>query len=598
MLGQHPIRRLAAVSLLASVLFAAYVANLWYDADRSWWEWSWEDQDSTIIGRALGEPVASPDSSLEFSAYLRAYPAKFEGRLIQLLRHADPAVGQAAARQLSAGPTLAPEFLPALIAAHQRGLQVLPSIAKVGTTEAVEYVAATSRSNGNWTELAAHLFSAGPAGRQRLAAIYREPHPVPSGLHRKLCEIVYSPSPSRPKDCGVWLEVARDPQSPETNRLAALELLALMGDDPTGNLSALKELAATGPSKVAAAGRGVAAQLEGKGTLAQLKPRLEFELSWRDRPDLAVETVEQIGKLGAAGRNAGPLITPLLSSPNWYLRATAATALGRIGYTEATPALITALEDRGDWIVSGAAAEALARLGAKEAVPALQRVASSHWYPPVRAMAAESVQVLSGQATFADFQRPPPYFGWYGEIALDRHVLEFSQTPPTASAALRFTRRLSCLIGNTWDRACLWRARRVAKSANTRYGWPAYGQAFGDGYLLGYDNGEWGGGVAYVVDGKVVREFPTGNVFGFYPMPFGLVVVTSYSYTNVGMVFLLKQDASAMPTCEPLQRLPFEPDRFPHIAPVARRWNRELLILGDGNQAVVLTRSGELRMAD
>jgi len=598
MLGPHPIRRLAAFSLLASVLFAAYVAYLWYDADDSRRTWNWERSDAAVIGRTLGEPVTSPDRCEAFANYVRLHPVEFEGPLIQLLNHPDSAVSQAAARQLSATRTIRPESLPALIAAHQRGAPVLPAIATVGTAEAADYIATECRESGDWAALAWSLFSAGPVGSQRLAAIYREPQPVSPELHRALCEIAYRPSRSSPLDCGPWLDAARDPENSETNRIAALELIALMGDDATGGLTALKELATTRPPKVAAAAARIVAQVEGRGTLAHLMPKLKFELSWKERPDLAVGTVEQIGKLGSAGRDAGPLITPLLSSPNWYSRATAATTLGHIGYTDAIPALIAALENQGDWIISGAAAESLARLGAKEAIPALQRVARDHWYPPVRAMAAESVQVLSGQATFSDFQRPLNYFGWYGGIALARHVWEFSQTPATASTALRFARRLSCLIGNTWDRAWLWRAYRIAKSADKQLGRPDYGQAFGDGYLLGYDNGEWGGEIVYVVDGKVARRFATGNVFGFYPMPFGVVVVTAYFNSSVGMIYLIKHNENGITTCEPLQRLPFELYSGSHFAPVTRRWNRELLIIGGANESVVLTRSGTLRMAD
>lgn len=598
MLGQHPLRRLAAFGLLALALFAGYVAYLWYDADDSRRTWNWEKSDAAVIGRALGEPVISPDRCEGFSDYLRNHSAEFEGRLIQLLNHSDPEVSQAAVRQLLETRTINPESLPALIAAHQRGVPVLPAIATAGTVEAVDYISAECRQKGNWTALAWNLSSAGPIGYQRLATIYREPQPVSPELHRALCEIAYTHSPSGPKDCGPWLEVALDPQSPESNRCAALELIALMGDDATEALPVLEAMGSAAPAAVAEAARQTTSRITGSGTLAGLVPRLEFVRCWKDRSYLSVGTVERIGKLGAGGHAASPLIAPLLSSLDWRLRSAAATTLGRIGCAEAVPGLITALQNNNDWALAGAAAESLARLGAKGAIPALQQTAESHWYPPVRAMAAESVQVISGQAVFPDFQRPQMYFGWYGNIALDRHVWEFSQTPPKASTALRLVRRLSCFIGNTWDRSWLWRAYRVAKTADKQLGQPDFGQAFGGGYLLGYDNGEWGGRIVYVVGNKVVREFPVENSFGFYPMPFGLVAITSDFSSNEGMIYLIKQDENGMPTCEPMQHLPFELYCGSHFAPVTRRWNRELLIIGEANESVVLTRSGTLRMAD
>lgn len=596
--GTHPARRLTALSLFALVLFATYVAYLWHDSDESGQTWNWESWDSTTIARALGHSVNNADQALacaqEFSPYNR-------GVLVQitpLLQRDSSEVRAAAADFLNRARANTTADLPVLIAAHRRGVPILPAIAGIGTAEAVDYVASEHSRKGDWFALASDLSSGGPAGALRLAAIYRNSQPVPPELHRSLCDIIHSRSPSGPRDFKIWLEVACDSLPPEANRCAALELLALLGDDSIGALPTLEKMASKAPAEMANSARQTVSRIAGGGTLARLKPELEFELSRHDSPWIAIDTVCAIGRLQTGGRYAGPIIAPLLASPNWDLRTAAATALGRIGYSGAIPALTATIGNQGDWMLAGASAEALARLGGKDAIPALRRVATDHWYQPVRDVAAESIDVISSQTTFAEFRPPLANSGWRRGSALDRHVWIFSRRPPTSSPPLRLARRLSCLIGNTWDRAWLWRANRKAKAVRTRLGRPDYGQAFGEGYLLGYDYGEWGGEIVYVADGRIIRTFPTGNVFGFYPMPFGLVVVASYYNSNEGMIHLLKPDANGTPVCEPLQRLPFDLDPTLHFAPITRRWNRELIIIGEDGQSVVLTRSGTLRMAD
>ncbi len=594
MLGPHPIRRLAAFSLLASVLFAAYVAYLWHDPDEDLRTWNWEKSNATVMGRALGKKIETSEQAHAWEIELDRDRAR-EDAALKLLDHPDPAVRATAARVLPHILPGRPETLPVLIGAHQRGVPVLPAIATIISADATKYLATTLGESGDWDSVTRKLQDTGYYTIAHFAAVYRERQPVPLQLHRIVCTVASMQgdrsldSRDRPKP-DAWITVAADPTCSAANRAAALEVLALLDDHALGTLPALRALTADPSPLVAATARETITRLEGGGTLARLKPRLAAELGFGHA---SYKTIEKIGDLEAAGRDAGPLLASALSLKDGG-DPSAAIALGKIGYTEATPQLIAALENKHDWILAGVAAEALGRLDAEAALPALERIAKEHWNPPVRAMAAESIQVISGHASFrADEEsktNPRYLFG----PAFDLHVFSPTKQDNGPSKPVVMARRLFCLIGNTWDRAWLWRARRVAKSADEWLPRPDYGQGFGAGYLLGYNYGNWGGEIVYVERGRILQRFDVWNMQGFYPMPFGLAVVTG----DFGTIYLLKPDDHGALTCEELLRLPFQPYGRRHFAPITRRWNRELLIVGYGTQAVVLTRSGNLRMAD
>jgi hypothetical protein len=523
-------------------------------------------------------------------------------QVLPLLDSSAPEVRDAAADILVSTRLGKPEDFATLVAGHRRGLPVLPVINAIGTPEAEEYVFAERSKSRAPTDLAWAVLSTGPRGHEALAAIYRSPEPIAPELHRALCAILHAkPNPSLPPPpiAPTCLAVARDSTVPPHNRTAALEMLGLLGDKAAETVPSLREIAGSKSDPIAAAAGVAADRIEGKGTLARLLPDLEFELGpeyptvWRSLED----TLRELSSLGYSGHAAGPQVVRLLDSHKWELRVEAARLLGAIGYTEATPQLLLALENSNDWLLSGAAAEALVRLGAHEAIPALQRLAAGHWYPPIRALAAESIRVLAGETRFPKPERPRKYIEWDRDMAVDCHVREFDEHRPETTVLRILGPRLACFAGSTWDRAWLWRAYRVAKASTSHSSRPDYGQAFGDGYLLGYDDGEWGGRIAYMVKGELVREFRVGNSKGFYPMPFGLVAVTSHFQSGESMLYLITSGAGGAVTCEPYKRIPFETESGFSFAPVARRWNRELLIVGN-HQAMVLTRAGELRLAD
>jgi HEAT repeat protein len=607
-----------AVVLLLGAAMAGFVIVQWFSYDVG--NWNWRNRDEAIVGRALGLKISNSDEAYDVVSHLRwnsEAAARGQGgkdgvcveRVLPLLSHSDPKVQAAAANILfHADRALKPGHLAALIAAHRNGLPVLYYIAAIGTPDAVEYVYAALNKSGSEQDLCRMLTAGGPAGIKRMAAIYREDAPVDPELHRAIC-VEFHRFPSEesrrlaiPIAVEAWLDVARGAKNTPHNRVLAIEVLGLIGDVSTAAVPALRELAAGSPPVVAERARQAIAQIEGGGTMARYLPDLEFEIT--QEPGLALHnmTLQRIAALGPQGRAAGPLAIRLLDPKNcdraivWDLRVEAVKLLGVTGYAEATPRLIATLENEDDWVLAGAAAEALARLGASEAIPALQGVADGYWYPPVRALAAESVNVLRGAARFQEFKRPSAYYGRAGGTALERHIREFRERRLSASRATLLGRRASQLVSNAWERSWQWRYDSIALESGLKASRPDCGQGFGDGFLLGYDSGEFGGQIDYVVAGKIVKEFRPGRVLGFYRMPFGVVVVAAWWPLHECMLYVLRPGPDGVPTCEPFKRLPTaaHPFSHPRLVPIGRCWNGDLLIGGD----VILTRSGHLRLAD
>ena len=615
--------RWLAIFALAGVVFAGAVTALWWEGEDASSDWNWENRDGVIVGRALGHKISNAHEARDFTLELISERLSVaEGQverhsvsvdqLLPLLGHSDPKVRAATANIIGrAGRALRPEHLAPLIAAHRNGLPVLYQIARIGTPDAVEYVCAALNKPGTEQDLCRMLTAGGPTGIRRLAAIYRDNVPVSTALHRASCaefhrlSLEESLSAETPVAVEAWLDVARDVRCTPHNRALAIEVLGLIGDASKTAVPALKELATDDSKVVAARARQAIAQIEGAGTMARYLPDLEFEITQTRTQAALYGTVFRITELGHQGRPAGPVAIRLLDAGDWgprifwEQRVDAVRMLGAIGYTEAAPRLIAALENEDDWVLAGAAAEALARLGSREAIPALQRMADHYWYPPVRALAAESIRVLRGETRFQEFKRPPDHFGWYRKMALDRHVWEFSGHPRSVPRVNFVARFAAVFCSNTWDRAWQWRADRIARTSGLRNRRPDCGQGFGDGYLLGYDNGEWGGLVDYVVEGKVVKEFNVARVLGFYRMPCGLIVVASEAGSQEGMLYRIRQGPDGAPVCVPFKRLPTEASAFSHPrrVPIGRCWNGDLLISGQGGD-VILTRSGLLRMAD
>ena len=85
-------------------------------------------------------------------------------------------------------------------------------------------------------------------------------------------------------------------------------------------------------------------------------------------------------------------------------------------------------------------------------------------------------------------------------------------------------------------------------------------RAFG-GTVIGKDEGEWGGEIAFREPDGSVYTVIADNSHGIFAMPYGVVALTGLAHlgTNHGAVYLLSRAAGAQVTATPLMQLPGAP---------------------------------------
>src|SRR5215216_6846267 len=113
-----------------------------------------------------------------------------------------------------------------------------------------------------------------------------------------------------------------------------------------------------------------------------------------DPPNKALTRVQEMSAL-VESKNAGAesIIRQSLSDDNWYVRAGAARALGRLGDKSSAKALASLIGDQ-NWLVRDAALEALAAIKALPDAAVVQQLLSSP-DPYVRARAARALGAVN-----------------------------------------------------------------------------------------------------------------------------------------------------------------------------------------------------------
>jgi hypothetical protein len=124
----------------------------------------------------------------------------------------------------------------------------------------------------------------------------------------------------------------------------------------------------------------------------------------------AVGCLTEISAFGRNGRAAGEGLLSFLRSPNGVDRASAISALGRVGYGEAADAIGAALNS-ADWREAYAAARSLGWLGAARWTGELRRTASTHWLGEVRDQAKLSADALEQGRRLAIGELNDPWLG-------------------------------------------------------------------------------------------------------------------------------------------------------------------------------------------
>ena len=327
--------------------------------------------------------------------------------------------------------------------------------------------------------------------------------------------------------------------------------------------------------------------------------------------------LRDLAEVGAAGRSAGPTVTPLLEEAS-ERRVWAATTLGFIGYREAIPALVRTLEQPVDPLLAWASANALARLDAREASEALALVADTHWYPPVRDAAKDALRVIQAGGGV-----PPPasrneFFQQYtafmdigGEVPKCDDVLESSRVDNRMQKLLRDTSEdalkrlayptvvLSYGASDAQEQRAAGKdiitidARNIREYRESIEQTPDVALRLDDGWLVGGNRGEWGGELVVVGDDGTFQTLLEKNVRDLHLVGDRIVAVVGLAHLglNAGSLYEVHREPGNEWTASIWRVLPGVPVTARPVQPEG------LLIETVRKGSVVVLPNGEMRMA-
>jgi hypothetical protein len=342
-----------------------------------------------------------------------------------------------------------------------------------------------------------------------------------------------------------------------------------------------------------------------------------FARRLRTSPD--VVALRDVAAVGTAGRAAGPEIVRLLDHPDWDIRVAAARVIGYIGYMPAANALVRILDQSSDVRLVWVAAESLGRLRASAASDVLSRLASSHWYPPVRHAASVALRniregtaypVASGRHNFA-FE----FFAYEdmgrGTKICDSPLVAQKPEPTNRKLYVRTAKeQLEKLAYTTMiysygpavkpksldgkePRIVKVTPDNIVEHRNPQIQVPHVALRVANGWLAGSDRGEWGGELKYIDDKGIKQEVLNGNVEDVYELGSHIVAVTGLAHMsmNHGMIFQVARRADGTWTATPWRALPGAP-RSSWLVGAG-----ELLVNVDEGGSILISADGSMRMA-
>jgi len=329
-------------------------------------------------------------------------------------------------------------------------------------------------------------------------------------------------------------------------------------------------------------------------------------------------TLRQAGAAGTAARDAGPEVVKLLNHPDWDIRLEATKTLGRIGYTEAAPALARLLNDPTDVHLNRMAAESLGRLGATSAVDALKETAAHHWHPEVREEAKIALGHIVSSKPYASKSRANDPFlellgnDYWGIKSPKVKSVELVQEPLESklykSAAPAKMRELSYRRESIWtgpsDRKTQKTAREYGATITVNDDGlatyrkpveqvPDVALRVENGWLVGSDRGEWGGELVFVGDDGQRTNVRQGNVDDLFDLGGKYIAITGLSHLtiNYGRVYQVESSESGQWSCKLWRTLPGAPRSCGKLP------SGEIFISTSGGGDIILSQDGTFRMA-
>lgn len=351
-------------------------------------------------------------------------------------------------------------------------------------------------------------------------------------------------------------EIAADSSAPLANRLAALKAIESSGENGRVVLPMLEALSAGEPSEL---GKGVRMAIAG----IRREPNSDLiaatiEDLRRRAPQQLKEYLREIGEFGEAARDAGPIIARQLKPLDFNQGQYAAIVLAQIGYREAIPQLIDALRNDSDWHFVAGVVEALGRFKAKEAEASLRQLADTTFFPALSWIASNALLAIEGKYDYSDrydemtrliFEkreepvRPVEEFKWW------EHVIEIDY----AGIRRDFHAGWVGLISPRVARAELqsWDGQKEIVD------WimlPRHRMALRGGVFLGYDEGEFGGGLVFWTKDSIPKILALGNVVQILAWPGGAIVIRE-ARNSERIAYKIGFTPDGSITAEPFKRL-------------------------------------------
>lgn len=520
--------------------------------------------------------------------------------LIELLEDENQGVRQLAGYTIRDIAGLGPEHLEPLMNARENGDGwIPPAIARIGTREAIEFLANDLRRNPSTSTQVTYAFEIlGPKGAPYIADLYACTDDcnerVFDAASFVLGEIGQDAVAVIPK----LLAIAKDERLAPVSRQHAVIGIGQIG---TSAESFVPELVALRENEPLLA-TFIDHSLVNIGSSEAVASLL------RALPDDAVNVLSDIKRLGENGYEAGPAVLAYLDDPKWDIRVTAADVLGHIGYTPASPALANTLTDEDDWKLVYAASLALARLGSDDFVDSLKRVRDTHWYPPVSDVADSAIRHIR-----------------LGEPLAENRWWQFGtvKNSPKSCDAVRETRvedQQGTKLYSANDEAKL--QQLTYDSVIDSYGAPEgtkpnehgvieitednmvehiernkqipdVALKVPNGWLVGADRGEWGGELVYISDDGESTTIYEGNTENIFFVGDQLVATSGLAhFSSRGVLLAIDEPKPGRYTAVPWKRLPAAP---------ASSWlieGGELLINTYGGGSVIVSENGSLRLAE
>lgn len=326
--------------------------------------------------------------------------------------------------------------------------------------------------------------------------------------------------------------------------------------------------------------------------------------------------LRDVAELGPTAKDAGPAVMALLRSPSSEVQVAAARALGFLQYKPASQALMNTFKNTLNAQLHWVAANSLGRLGQTSAIPFLQKIADEHWYIAVKQEAMRAIKhIQQGNAYSPHFHKSNFAFDFfkYQHPSIEScQQVTLKKIPPDPKNKLLRNRDLPALQALTYDSYIIGytaadeeeqRAENpdgiVIINQNTavevreeRKKTPNVAIRVKNGWLTGYDGGEWGGDLRFQAKSGDAQQLLNNNVENLFKFGTGYIALTGLSHLmmNEGMVYrVFNVDGQWRVT--PWVTLPGAPiDSW-------RTETGEILIDTYSGGSILLAEDGKLRMA-